>query len=235
LGSHVLTIQDTSGNGTSGTVALNNGERFTWTATDTNLKVVGPLGEAVYIDTTSIAAGFDGEVDIEGQGSLSVDGGSSQVPVDFSDNQTIVHEITGRTLNVDSRAIRFAGTEPVEFPGTSDAITALLELKDDLLDTRGLGAAQLNRSFERRVADLDRISDHLLEIVGEQSVALQDLEQLTSQNDRMQLDLQSRLAELESADFPSIIVEMQSLQTTMQFNYAALSIVQANNLLDFLG
>ena len=41
--------------------------------------------------------------------------------------------------------------------------------------------------------------------------------------------------QLESADLAAVIVEMQSLQTTIQFNYAALSIARSNNLLEFLG
>ena len=75
----------------------------------------------------------------------------------------------------------------------------------------------------------------MLDHVGEQSVALQDLEQLAARNEDHQLELKSRLNEQESADLAAVIVEMQSLQTTMQFNYAALSILQSSNLLDFLG
>ena len=71
--------------------------------------------------------------------------------------------------------------------------------------------------------------------VGDQSVALQQLDQMAVQNENRQMDLNVRLSEVESADLAKVIVEMQSVQTTMQFNYAALSIVQSNNLLDFLG
>ena len=93
----------------------------------------------------------------------------------------------------------------------------------------------MSESLERRFVDLQRASDQILNVVGEQSVALQQLDQMAVQNENQQLDLSSRLSEVGSADLAKVIVEMQGVQTTMQFNYAALSIVQSNNLLDFLG
>lgn len=235
FGRHSLFLRDTTGNGAAGFVSLNGGLEVAWTSSNDNLQLTGPQGESVYIDTTSIAAGFVGTVNITATGTLSTDGGASEVPIDFSGNQVIHNSLTGGVTNVDSTGIVYAGNESVEFQGTADAITVLLELKDDLLNNRGLADAEVGKSFDRRLADLNRISDHLLEVVGEQSVALQNLDQMSVQNENQQLELGARLGELESADLAKVIVEMQAIQTTMQFNYAALSIVQSNNLLDFLG
>ncbi len=235
MGDHRLTIEDISGNGTSGRVSLNGGAAVDWESTDTNLRVTGPLGEVVFIDTTAVLAGFSGDVPLSASGTLSTDGGQTTTDIDFSSNQVVSSELSGRVANIDSSGIRFTGTESIEFTGTADAITVLLELKDDLLNNRHFDDAELNRAFERRAVDLERLSSHLLDHVGEQSVALQDLEQLAARNEDHQLDLKSRLNKQESADLAAVIVEMQTLQTTMQFNYAALSILQSNNLLDFLG
>lgn len=234
-GAHTLTIVDTSGTGTSGTVSLNGGSPVPWTSSETDLEVTGPSGEVVYVDTSSITAGFSGDISIEATGTLSTDGGRSETAIDFTGNQLIYNDVTSEVLNVDSTNIRRTGTDHIEFPGTSDALTVLLELKDDLLNTRGLSDSQKSKSFERRVADLERFSDHLLNVVGEMSVSLQDLEQLSFQNDQNQLDLRTRLGELESADLSAVVIELQSLQTALQFNYASFAIVQSNNLLDYLG
>lgn len=234
-GTHTLTITDSSGLGTSGEVSLNGGPSIPWDNSQTNLQVTGKYGEVVFIDTTAITAGFTGTIDIEGSGALSLDGGATEIPIDFSTNQVVENSLTGNVVHVDSSGIQYAGAEALEFEGTADAITAILELKDDLLNNRGLEASELNQAFERRLQDLERISDQLLDNVGQQSVALQQLDQMAVQNENHQMDLNVRLSEVESADLAKVIVEMQSVQTTMQFNYAALSIVQSNNLLDFLG
>jgi flagellar hook-associated protein 3 FlgL len=234
MGTHSLLIQDTSGTGTSGLVALNNGQKIAWTSADQDLVVTGPAGEKIHLNMSSITAGFNSKIDVQGDGSLSVDGGLTSIPVDFSSNQTVIHSQTGKVLNVDSQNIRIAGVEPVEFTGTADIFTALQELRDDLLNRRGLPDGPRNLSLERRVADLDRIGSHLLDTIGTQSVALQDLDQLGSSNDGLQLDLKSRLAETESADLAAVIVEMQSLQTTIQFSFAAYNLARSGSLLDFL-
>ena len=235
LGQHQLTLTDTSGTGSSGTVSLNGGTSVDWTSANTNLQLTGPRGETVFIDTTAISAGFSGNVDIEATGTLSIDGGATAIAIDFSGNQVVENSITGNVTHVDSSAVLYAGNESLEYEGTADAFTALLELRDDLQNNRGLDSADLNDSLERRFADLQRASNQILNVVGEQSVALQQLDQMAVQNENQRLDLNTRLSGVESADLAKVIVEMQGVQTTMQFNYAALSIVQSNNLLDFLG
>src|SRR5690606_13494775 len=69
-GAHILTIEDTSGTGAFGTVSLNGGPPVSFTNGDTNLKVIGPLDEVVYLDTTAITAGFSGDVEITADGTL---------------------------------------------------------------------------------------------------------------------------------------------------------------------
>jgi len=232
---HYLLVNDTSGDGSSGTVRLNDGSQVDWTSTDTDLEVLGPRGEKVFLDMSSVTAGFNNFVSIDASGSLSLDGGQTRQPIDFSENQIVKNEITGGIVYVNSEEIRYSGVESIEFPGTADALTALMELKEDLVNPNGLDPSQLNPAFDRRVGELGRLSDHVLDVVGSMSVSLQDLEQLSFQNDNQQLENNTRLADLESADMAAVIIEMQGLQSALQFNYASLSIVQSNNLLDFLG
>ncbi len=234
-GVHQLALVDTSGDGSSGTVSLNGGPAVTWTATDSNLLVTGTDGEQVYIDTTSITAGFNGSVSIVANGTVSADGGASEIAIDFSNNQVISNSLTGGVTHVDTSGVRRVGVNQVEYTGTADLFTSLLELKDDLLNRRGLDDNQLAAAFERRLRDIERASDRVLDVVGLQSVDLKNLQELEVHNETLQLEMQRRITELGAADMPSVIVEMQQMQTVMQFNFASISIVQNNNILDFLG
>src|SRR5439155_11953260 len=72
-GAHQLTIVDTSGTGAAGTVSLDGGPAVAFTNADTNLKVSGPNGQVVFVDTTAITANFNGTVNITANGTVSVD------------------------------------------------------------------------------------------------------------------------------------------------------------------
>ena len=105
----MLNINDTSGTGASGTVSLNGGPTVAFTNTDTDLSVTGPLGETVFINTTAITPGFNGNVDITAAGTLSTDAGTSETVINFSANQIVTNNQTGQVTNIDSSAIRRVG------------------------------------------------------------------------------------------------------------------------------
>jgi len=233
-GSHVLTIVDTSGDGTSGTVSLNGGTPVAFTNADADLELVGPSGEKVYVDTTSITAGFSGDVAIAADGLLSIDGGATATPVDFSSNQLVQNSLTGEVTNVDSSAIRQVGTERVEYEGTADAFTALLELREDLRNTSGLPSSTLSTALNRRIADLDRVRDNVMLIVGEQSVSLQHLDALEQKVQDIQLETRRIISENESADIAEVAIKLQNEQALLQFTLASTAIVLDQSLLDYL-
>lgn len=232
-GTHTVTLTDTSGTGAFGTISLNGGPPVNWTSADTNLQVAAVGGAMIHVDTSGIAAGFSGTVNLEAQGTLSVDGGVTTTAIDFSSNQVVASP--EGIANIDSSAIRFTGDDHLEFPGTSDVISALLELKDDLLNQRGLSNGERNDALVRRADDLDRLGDHVLKHVGIQSASLLDLERMAARNENTSLELNSQLASVGATDYASAVVEMQTLELALQFNYASISIVQSNNLLDFIG
>ena len=235
LGRHSLTINDTSGAGAFGTVRLNNGTEVAFTSADTNLQVIDEFGREVFIDTTSISAGFSGTVDLESNGSLTIDGGNSTTPIDFSSFQILTQSSTGHVTHVDSSQIHRTGTNHVEYEGTSDVLTSLIELKHDLLNARGLDEGQFESTITRRIQDIDRGSDRILDVVGEQSAGLSNLETLAARQESLELTYQQQLVEYGSADISEVVLEMQTHQSLIQFTYAAISIIQDVNILNFLG
>ena len=115
-GANNLYIDDYSGTGANGTVSLNGGPAVAFNSSDTNLKVTGPSGEVVYLNTTGISAGFQGSVSLSSNGTLSTDGGATTTPIDFSSNLAIVDSNNGAVTNVDSSNIRQAGNAQLDLP-----------------------------------------------------------------------------------------------------------------------
>ncbi|MGE0377912.1 MAG: flagellar hook-associated protein FlgL [Planctomycetaceae bacterium] len=233
-GAHRLTLVDASGTGAFGTVSLNGGAPVAFTSADTNLKLVGPSNEVVYIDTTAIAGGFSGDVDITAAGTLSVDGGASTIPINFSANQAVTNGANGEITNVNSTAIRFAGSAELEYTGTADAFSVLRELRDDIRNTRGLSAGLQKEAIARRLADVQRIQDHFLDVTGEQSVTLAQLDDIEDNADSARLDFNQHLSNVASADISQVAVELQQARNQLQFTLAAASRLFDFSLLEFL-
>jgi flagellin-like hook-associated protein FlgL len=233
-GSHVLHLVDTSGTGASGTVSLNGGTTVSFTNAMTNLAVVGPGGETVYIDTSTITAGFSGDIAITATGSLSVDGGRTVTPISFSANQQVTDSLTGAVTNIDSSAIRRTGTDQVEYQGTADAFQTLLALRDDLRNTRQLSTSQLHDAMARRLTDLDRVSDNILQVVGEQSVQLENLDALAHRAQDLQVTAQQNVSDNSAADMAQVAIRLQNEQLMLQFTYAAVSRLLQQSFLDFI-
>lgn len=229
LGPHTLTVD-----GALSTLSLDGGPAVAFTPADTNIRITNNSGAVVYVDASSLVPGFNGDIVLEGQGTLSLDDGLSEIVLDFSTNQAVVDARTGQVTFVDSQRVSQAGSEPIEYPGTANAFQALIELRDELRNTRQLQPGQWQQAMQRRLADLDRIHDHLLSVVGEQSVNLENLDTLQSRAETYQLELKRNIAEVESVDIPQAAIELQAEQNALQFTYLVAMRLMDLSVLDFL-
>ena len=234
IGTHQLQIVDTSGTGAFGTVSLNGAAGIDFTSADTDLTVTGPNGEEVHVDLSAIVAGFSGTVDITADGTVSVDGGVTTVPISFSANQIITDPADGATVHLDTQAMFRTGEDSVEFPGTNDVFDTLVALRDDLLNTRDLSSADRLDAMNRRLGDIERVEDQLLSEVGAQSVALEQIERLLVRTQDLTLDQQIQYGETTSADVANAAIRLQELLTLQQFTMTSVSNLLSHNLLDFL-
>jgi flagellar hook-associated protein 3 FlgL len=232
-GTHRLEINDTSGTGTSGTISLNGGPAVAFSSADTDLQVKGPGGEILFVNTTAVTAGFSGTVDLVADGSLSLDNGLTTVPIDFSTNQTLVDPL-GHVRHINSTGIRRTGDDEVQLSGQIDIFQSLRSLRDDLMRFEEIDAADWDAAVTRHIDAMTRAGDHLLEVVGEQSVDLQTLDRLEERGEDLQLEAQKRLGELGSTDFSQAVLQLQEEQNLTAFAYAALSGVNQVSVLDFL-
>lgn len=229
LGDYTLSVDSTAG-----TLRLDGGSPVSFTTGDPNVAVVAPNGAVLHVDTSGLVGGFVGDVVVTGAGSLSVDGGVSSIPIDFSQNQVVQHAETGKITNVDTSNVRRAGGEDLEYLGTASVFQALIDLRDDLMNRRELSTQEWSASLSRRVGEIQRVHDELLEVVGEQSVALENLDGLEARAQDYKLETQHTVANLETADIGEAIVKLQTSQNALQFTYATSMQVMQTSLLDYL-
>ncbi len=233
-GTHTLQLNDTSGTGTSGTISLDGGPEFTFTSADTDLRLLGPNGDVVYVNTTAITPGFSGSVDILANGTVSLDGGATTTAIDFSANQQITNSADGTVVHLDTSTVQRAGTGDLEFVGTSNAFSALIELRDELLNGGSRSAAEHRDALGRRLTEIERVEGHLLDEIGAQSVTIENLDQLITRTEDRHLEQIAAHAETSDADLAAATLELQELLNLQQFTMAAVSQLMQPNLLQFL-
>ena len=234
LGTHSIEIIDTAGDGSAGTVSLNGGVTIDFTSADTDLVVTGPLGEVVHLDLSSITPGFSGTVDLQADALLSVDGGQTTQAIGYSANEQITDPSDGSVIYIDTTNIRLAESEHLEFPGTGSAFQTLVALRDDILNGRSLEQSARNDAVQRRLGDIERLEDHLLDELGVQSVSLAQMDRLEIRTEDLELDQRVKYGETTSADVAQAAVRLQELLTLQQFTVSSISRVQSQNLLQFL-
>ncbi|WP_437227750.1 flagellar hook-associated protein FlgL [Planctomicrobium sp. SH661] len=233
-GTHRLTIKDTSGNGTAGTISLNGGPEISFTISDTDLLVTGPQGEKVYLDTRSISAGFQGTVDLTATGTLSIDGGTTEVPVDFSSSQVLTDPNQSVVQYFNTVNLRSTGTVNVSPAVTADVFQAVRHLKETIQNVQGLSNDDLDAAFNRSLQNLDAAGDHLLSVIGDQSVDLEHLETLESRIDTLKLNAETLLTDTQATDYATAITQLQEQQNLLQFTLQTLTVMNRISILDFL-
>ena len=215
-------------------VRLNGGERFEFDASSTDLRVVGPDGERVFVDLSGLLPSFSGDIDLEATGTVSVDGGITETVIDFTNNQVLTNDATGEVTVIDSASIRRPGTDRIEYSGTDGVFESLMRLRDDLRQADDLPSPQLQTILDARIADIQRAHDQVTEFVGEQAVELSNIEVLENRVRELKLVTDEAVIELENADVADAIVKLQTEQNHLQFIYATTAMITQNSLLDFI-
>ena len=234
VGKHQLNIVDTSGTGAFGTISLNGGPAIAFNNTMTDLEVAGSTGEKVFVNTTAIAAGFNGNVDLTGAGTFSVDNGASTTNIDFSANQIVTDAATGKLVTINSTNVSRTGDDHLDFPGTSNAFQTVHELIQDLRGTRTIDSSQFAESLGRRMNELDSLGDRVLVSVGLQSTTLEGLRRLQTRNEDLTFEIQSQLSGLQSTDIAEAVVRLRNEQNLQQYTYLAATQIMSQSLIDFL-
>jgi flagellar hook-associated protein 3 FlgL len=232
-GAHFLTIQAAGAEGQPGTISLDGGTPIALSA-NPDLEVSGPNGQVVYVDTTGIDPSFSGNVQITANGTLSVDGGKSAVPIDFSGNQVVTNSTTGAVTNVDSSSIVATGSTQLDYSGTYDVFQIMIALRDDLNNTQGLSDSQLSNVISGHLADLAQATSGVTQGLGMLSANAQNLQSVQQRLQLVQLSTQQRTSDLQSADISSVVVGLQEEQNLYSLTLDSASKILSESLLNFL-
>lgn len=201
-------------------------------ATPADVQVTGPNGGLLHINTSGISG--SGTVNITSTGRLSIDGGTTEVPISYG-NQKVVDSVTGEVLNVNSTAIRRTGEEYVTYNGTFDLFTLLANLRDDLRNERDISAGEQIASLAKRADQLGNVQTQLLKttaVLGGRSIRLEDGQSLLQD---IQGDLRVLISSIEDVDISKAITQLQQAENTLQYSMAVSSRVLQLSFLSFLG
>jgi len=219
-GAHTLTLNINPG-GATGTVALDGGTPLSFdtaTAPDpANFVVTNADGDMIHLDLTAMnAAGYSGTVDITSTGSLSMDGGATTIPIDFSANQVVKNSLDSTVTNIDSTAITRTGDEYLTYLGTFDIFETLVAIRDDLKNTRELGHEDQIASISSRLDQLEDSHSNMLSSMSELGGRSLRLNMTKTRLEEFDVNLISLVANIEEADITESIMNLEMANQSLQ-------------------
>jgi flagellar hook-associated protein 3 FlgL len=117
---------------------------------------------------------------------------------------------------------------------TKNAFQVLMSLRDDIRNTNGLSTTDRNAALTQHVAELDHLSNGVLDAMGTQGVQSEMLSKLTDRVTNLQLSLQKQNNELESTDVPTAITDLTHDQNLYQISLSLIQRISSLSLSDFL-
>jgi len=218
------------------TLRLDDGAEASFTLGDTDVCVTGADGDRVYVDTSALNPAFQGTVGIQATGEASLDDGATTTAIDFADtNLAVTDSATGRTLYLDGTGIERTGLEPVRVPGTADLFSAMITMRDLLLNTRDLPEND-------QLARLGDMAPLINEVGGRLTLASTSIGSSIGRLDSLDAGLEARqqqtedqAATLESADIVQVATDLARRQTLYEMTLASASKLLRLSLFDYLG
>ena len=228
IGAHTIDIQD------DGTVSLNGGASVAFTAADTDLRVTGPDGEAVYLDMSGVPPATPFSVAVQGDGTLSADGGTTTLAIDFSSNQVARNASDGTITQVDSSGIRQAGTDSLTYAGTFGILGTMAAIRDDLLNARGLSDTDQATELSQHLDELDDGEAAISRSYAKLGTAASRAESARESAEGLELRFDTLRSNLEDVDLAEAILAFQATEQAYEATLRATAQAQSVSLLDFL-
>jgi flagellar hook-associated protein 3 FlgL len=207
---------------------------------------VNDRGAPAFLGSTGAAAGT-GTSSVRGDVWLTVDqaGGAYRVSIDEgatfvtvpaggNANQAVTDSRTGRVMYVNTTGIDRTGVGLVRVPGTYDAFSTLISLRDMLINERGLDSQQLLDDVTECTAGVEEVRNQLVQanvIAGSQVGFLDTLKQNL---DNMQFDTKDQTTRLQDADVAQIAIDLSRRQVLYQMSLSVAGKLMTTSLLDFI-
>lgn len=133
----------------------------------------------------------------------------------------------------DTFDVRYTGEQVFQQSGR-DVFQSLIDLRDLLRDVNGLGATAQRQALSQQVGAIESAQQAILDSVGEVSAGLESLEGLANRLGDRNLQTKTAISELESADLPTVAVQLLEQQNLFTATLQTAARVFDQNLLDFL-
>ena len=167
---------------------------------------------------------------------------SDRLPFETSPDGTVTYVGSEEPMIASSELGDWAAVLPVgrdvfqTTVGTNviDTFAVIADLQSTLEGAGSQLASVTDAQFAQSLGDLEQLGDHLLQSLGSQALALEQIESAQSRFSDLKLESETLRSQALSADLPQSIVALQQAQTQTQFTMAALSKLFDTSLLNFL-
>jgi flagellar hook-associated protein 3 FlgL len=227
---HTLTI-DAPGR----TLSLDGGPAVSFADGETDVRVASASGDVVYVNVAGLDPAFQGTVGIQAAGRLSINDGADEVAIDFaSANLAVTDAASGRILYVDATGITRSGVEPVRTPGTYDLFGAVLNVRDVLLNVRGVTEKTQSDLMHQAIGTLDEVLTNLSRAETSVGARLGALATLGDTLQNVKIFADDGAAGLENADIVLVATDLARRQSLYEMTLATASRLLGLSLLDFI-
>jgi len=227
---HTLTID-----ALNQTLCLDDGAEVTFTPGDTDVCVTNADGDRVYVDTSALDPGFQGTVGLQATGEVSLDDGATNTSIDFaSANLAVTDSESGGTLYVDCTGIERTGLEPVRIPGTADLFSAMITVRDLMLNTRGLSENEQLARLGDMVALVNEVAGNLTVASTSIGSSIGRLDSLDAGLEARQQHAEDQAATIENADIAQVATDLARRQTLYEMTLASASKLLSLSLFNYI-
>ena len=167
---------------------------------------------------------------------VSIDDGATfvTVPAGGAANQAVTDSRTGRVLYVDSTGITSTGVELVRVAGTYDVFDTLIDLRDLLLNERGIPTQELLSYVDESVAAVEEVRSLLIQTDVATGSKIGFLNTLKRNLENMHFDTESEVTRLQEADIAQIAIDLSRRQVLYQMSLSVAGTLMSTSLLDFI-
>ncbi|MFP4052711.1 MAG: flagellar hook-associated protein FlgL [Phycisphaerae bacterium] len=230
LGDHTVEID-----AASSLIRLDGGEwEYFGGRTDlSDVPVDNEHGDRAYVDLT----GWDGTsctATLQGQGTLSIDGGTTTTPIDFTQANQPVRNADGQVLFVDTTGIQRIGEEAVRISGTFDLFDTLIQIRDLMMNTENLDADEQGARLTAAIDPIKQVMNRVTERMTSVGGRIQAIDALDDSMKGLKASADEQTAQVQQADIAQVATDLAKAQTFYEMTLASSSKLLNMSLLDYL-
>jgi len=197
----------------------------------------GTTGAAAGTGTSSVTG--DVWLTVTNDGSnykISIDDGATFATVLPGDaNLPVTDSRTGKVLYVDTTGINSTGVELVRVPGTHDAFSTLIDIRDLLKNDRNLSDSQIQQLRNSSSDSLEEVQNLLIQKQVLMGSKIGFLNNLKSSIEGVKSNNEDETSQLQQADVAQIAIDLSRQQALYQMSLTVAGKMMSLSLFSFIG